>query len=234
MLGTFDQDHNGLMSLQSTILSGAGNIEVQGTMDSQQHFDCLLQTEELNLRQLLNASDLGSLIARISLHGNLTPHSSLHTPLKDIQAEGLITHFDYKGYPYQNIHIDGDFANNTISGAVSIDDPNVKLDLMGQLSNLITEARHARHDVIVDGVITRFAPAALHLSDEFEEGVISADIHADFTASNLNDAQGTVRISNAGLSATTNHRAYRRVILPMQPSGENSTTPPCHRASSAS
>ena len=209
MLGTFDQDHNGLMSLQSTILSGAGNIEVQGTMDSQQHFDCLLQTEELNLRQLLNASDLGSLIARISLHGNLTPHSSLHTPLKDIQAEGLITHFDYKGYPYQNIHIDGDFANNTISGAVSIDDPNVKLDLMGQLSNLITEARHARHDVIVDGVITRFAPAALHLSDEFEEGVISADIHADFTASSLNDAQGTVRISNAGLSATTNHRAYR-------------------------
>ncbi|MBR2229295.1 MAG: translocation/assembly module TamB [Prevotella sp.] len=209
MLGTFDKEHNGLMSLQSTILSGAGNIEVHGTMDRQQHFDCLLQTEELNLRQLLNTPDLGSLIARISLHGNLPPPSSHLSPLKDIQAEGIISHFDFKGYPYQNIHIDGDYANNTLSGAASIDDPNVKLDLMGQLSNLITEARHARRDVMIDGVINHFAPAALHLSDELEEGIISGDIHADFTASNLNDAQGTVRISNAGVSATASHRAYR-------------------------
>jgi hypothetical protein len=209
MLGTFDKDHNGLMTLQSTILSGAGNIEVQGTMDRQQHFDCQLQTEQLNLRQLLNTSDLGSLIAQISLHGNLKSQTSLPTPLNDIQAEGLISHFDYKGYPYQNIHIDGNYVNNTLSGALSIDDPNVRIDLTGQLSNLITESKHARHDVMVDGVIAHFAPAALHLSDELEEAVISGDIHADFTASSLNDAQGTVRISNAGLSATTNHRAYR-------------------------
>ena len=209
MLGTFDKDHNGLMTLQSTILSGAGNIEVQGTMDRQLHFDCQLQTEQLNLRQLLNASDLGSLIAQISLHGNLKSQTSRPTPLNDIQAEGLISHFDYKGYPYQNIHIDGNYVNNTLSGALSIDDPNVRIDLTGQLSNLITESKHARHDVMVDGVIAHFAPAALHLSDELEEAVISGDIHADFTASSLNDAQGTVRISNAGLSATTNHRAYR-------------------------
>jgi hypothetical protein len=209
MLGTFDKDHNGLMTLQSTILSGAGNIEVQGTMDRQQHFDCQLQTEQLNLRQLLNASDLGSLIAQISLHGNLKSQTSRPTPLNDIHAEGLISHFDYKGYPYQNIHIDGNYVNNTLSGALSIDDPNVRIDLTGQLSNLITESKHARHDVMVDGVIAHFAPAALHLSDELEEAVISGDIHADFTASSLNDAQGTVRISNAGLSATTNHRAYR-------------------------
>ena len=209
MLGTFDKDHNGLMTLQSTILSGAGNIEVQGTIDRQQHFDCQLQTEQLNLRQLLNTSDLGSLIAQISLHGNLKSQTSLPTPLNDIQAEGLISHFDYKGYPYQNIHIDGNYVNNTLSGALSIDDPNVRIDLTGQLSNLITESKHARHDVMVDGVIAHFAPAALHLSDELEEAVISGDIHADFTASSLNDAQGTVRISNAGLSATTNHRAYR-------------------------
>jgi hypothetical protein len=206
MIGTFDQDHNGLMSLQSTILSGAGNIDVQGTMDRQQHFSCLFQTEKLNLRQLLNAPDLGSLIARFSLHGDLSPHASHLSPLKDIQAEGIISHFDYKGYPYQNIHLDGDYADNSLSGAVSIDDPNIKLDLMGQLGNLVTKARH---DIMIDGVINHFAPAALHLSDELEEGVISGEIHADFTASSLNDAQGTIRISNGSLSATTNHRAYR-------------------------
>ena len=208
MLGTFDQDHNGLMSLQSTILSGAGNIDVHGTMDRQQHFDCLLQTDKLNLRQLLNTPDLGSLIARLSLKGNLSPLASRLSALKDIQAEGIISHFDYKGYLYQNIHLDGDYADNRLSGAVSIDDPNIKLDLIVQLGNLITKARHDKHDVMIDGVINHFAPAALHLTDKLEEGIISGDIHADFTASSLKDAQGSVRISNGSLSATSNHRAY--------------------------
>ena len=204
MLGTFDKDHNGQMSLNSTILSGIGNIDVQGTMDLQQHFDCLVQTEDLNLRQLLDAQDLSSLVARLSLRGQLHDHQH-----PDIQAEGIISHIDYKGYPYQNIHLDGDYTNNVLSGSVSIDDPNVRLDLMARLSNFITEKEDASHDVMVDGAIAHLAPAALHLSDELEEAFVSGDIHADFTASSLNDAQGSLRLSNASVSATPNHHPYR-------------------------
>ena len=76
MLGTFDKDHNGLVSLNSTILSGAGAIDLRGTMDRQQHFECQLQTDDLNLRQLLDEPDLGRLIARLSIQGNLSPHTS--------------------------------------------------------------------------------------------------------------------------------------------------------------
>ena len=127
----------------------------------------------------------------------------------DIQAEGIISHIDYKGYPYQNIHLDGDYTNNVLSGSVSIDDPNVRLDLMARLSNFITEKEDASHDVMVDGAIAHLAPAALHLSDELEEAFVSGDIHADFTASSLNDAQGSLRLSNASVSATPNHHPYR-------------------------
>ena len=209
MLGHFDKDHNGLISLNSNILSGAGNIDLQGTMDHQQHFDCQLQTDELNLRQLLDASDLGSLAARLSLNGNLTPQSSLLTSLKDLHAEGSVSHFDYKGYPYQNIRIDGNYVGNALSGAVSIDDPNVRFDLTGQLSNLVSEKKNPMREVMVDGTVSHFAPAALNLSDALEDAVIAADIHADFTASNLNDAQGSVRISHGSITATEHHRPYR-------------------------
>ena len=204
MLGTFDKDYNGQVSLNSTILSDAGNIDVDGTMDCQQHFDCLLKTEKLNLRQLLETSDFGSLVAQLSFHGQLHDQKR-----PDIEAEGIISHFDFKGYSYQNIHLDADYVNNVLSGAVSIDDPNVRLDLMGQLSNFITETRNVKHEVMVDGTISHLAPAALHLSDELDEAVVSADIHADFSASCLNDAQGTVRISNGSVSATPNHRPFR-------------------------
>ena len=203
MLGTFDKDHKGLMTLNSTILSGAGNIDLQGTMDRQQHFNCQLQTEEFNMRQLLDEPDLGGLGARLSIQGQL--HDQQHP---DIQAEGLISHFDYKGYPYQDIHLASEYVNNTLSGSVSIDDPNVKFDLTGQLSNLIAEKKNPVREVLVDGIVSHFAPAALNLSDVVEEATISANIHAAFAASGLNDAQGSIRISNASVSATQHFRPY--------------------------
>ena len=204
MVGTFDKDYNGLATLTSTLLSGAGNIDLQGTMDRQQHFNGQMTTEALNLRQLLDEAELGSLAAQLSFQGQL--HSQQRP---DIQAEGLVSHFDYKGYPYQNIRLDANYLNNALSGTVSIDDPNVRLNLTGQLSNLLSEKKHSVHEVMVDGTVSHFAPAALNLFDELEEAVVSADLHADLTASSLNDAHGTLRIRNADVTATSHHRPYR-------------------------
>ena len=204
MLGTFDKDHNGITSIKSTILSGAGNIDLEGTLNHQQQFECQLQTEALNLRQLLDNTDLGNLEARLSLRGQL-----YNQQRPDIQTEGVVSRVDYKGYSYQNIQLDGNYVNNKLLGAISINDPNVKLDITGQISHLLTEQRQPVREVMVDGTISHLSPAALNLTDELEEAVISADIHADFTASNLNDAQGSLRISNGSVSGTQSFRPYR-------------------------
>ncbi len=204
MLGTFDKDHNGITSIKSTILSGAGNIDLEGTLNHQQQFECQLQTEALNLRQLLDNTDLGNLEARLSLRGQL-----YNQQRPDIQTEGFVSRVDYKGYSYQNIQLDGNYVNNKLLGAISINDPNVKLDITGQISHLLTEQRQPVREVMVDGTISHLSPAALNLTDELEEAVISADIHADFTASNLNDAQGSLRISNGSVSGTQSFRPYR-------------------------
>ena len=204
MIGTFDRIPSGLISLKSTMLSGAGNIDFEGTIDQQQQFDCQLQTEALNLRQLLDNTDLGSLEACLSLRGQLHDHQR-----PDIQAEGIVSHVDYKGYSYQNIHLDGDYTNDKLSGAISVNDPNVKFDLMGQLSNLLSEKRQPVREVILDGTISHIMPAALNLTDAWEESVFAADIHADFTASSLNDAQGSLRISNGSVSGTQHHQPYK-------------------------
>ena len=204
MLGTFDKDHNDITSIKSTILSGAGNIDLEGTLNHQQQFECQLQTEALNLRQLLDNTDLGNLEARLSLRGQL-----YNQQRPDIQTEGIVSRVDYKGYSYQNIQLDGNYVNNKLLGAISINDPNVKLDITGQISHLLTEQRQPVREVMVDGTISHLSPAALNLTDELEEAVISADIHADFTASNLNDAQGSLRISNGSVSGTQSFRPYR-------------------------
>ena len=203
MLGTFDKDHNGISSLKSTILSGAGNLDIEGTLNPQQQFECQVQTEALNLQQLLDHADLGSLEARLSLRGQLYDHQR-----PDIQAEGVVNRIDYKGYSYQNIHLDSHFINNRLLGTVSIDDPNVKFNLTGQVSQLLAEHKDPIREIMIDGSISHLSPATLNLTDEFEEAVISADIHADFTASNLNDAQGSLRISNGSVSGTKSSRPY--------------------------
>jgi len=203
MGGSFDKDHSGLVSLKSTILSGAGNIEIEGTRNHQQQFECQVQTEALNLRQLLDDTDLGTIEARLSLRGQLHDHNR-----PDIQAEGIVNRVDYKGYSYQNIHLDGHFTNNTLLGTVNIDDPNATFDLKGHITNLLTEQRQPVREVVIDGSIAHLSPAALNLTNELDEADISADIHADFTASNLNDAQGSLRISNCIFSGTKNSSPY--------------------------
>ena len=202
--GNFDKDHNGLVSLRSSILSGLGNVDLQGTMDRQQHFEGQLQTEEIDLRQLLDHNDFGTVAAKFTLQGYLHPKQ-----LPDIHAEGLIRHIDYKGYPYQNIQLDSHYAENKLSGTVKIDDPNVKLDLKGQVGNLRADARHPLREVMIAGSVSHFAPSALNLTDALEEAVIAADIQAEVTASNLRDAQGTVRISNGLVSATQHFHPYQ-------------------------
>ena len=217
MLGTFDKDHSGLTSLKSTILSGAGNLDLEGTMNHQQQFECQVQTEALNLRQLLDHADLGSMEACLSLRGQLHDRQR-----PDVQAEGIVNRVDYKGYAYQNIHLDGNYVNNKLLGTVSIDDPNVKLDLTGQVSQLLTDQRQPVREVVIDGTVSHLSPATLNLTDELEEAVISADIHADFTASSLNDAQGSLRISNGSVSGTKSFRPYHLDNLIVTSGYENS------------
>ena len=205
MDGTFDRDNNGVTSLNSMLKAGAGLFNVQFSMNQQKVFEGQLQAEDVSLRQLLDNDHLGQFSAALLLNGQLRDSQK-----PDVKADGTISRIDYNGYSYQNIKIDGEYAQDGLSGTCSINDPNAILNLTGQITDATPQGRKGHFKkVVLDGTVNHLVPSALNLTDQWEESVFSADIHADFIASSPNDAQGSLRISRGSVTGTQHFQPYK-------------------------
>ena len=204
MNGSFDRSQGGDTSLKSLIHSGAGDVEVEMAMNMAQQFKGTIQTQSINLKQILANDQLGQLTTRLNLEGIWPKHQK-----PTIKVDGTIERFDYNDYPFGNISINGSYAQEAISGIFRIDDPNLSAQLDGEVTEDVFEenAQKAKR-VKVKGTISHFAPAAAKLTEQFGTAELSGNIDADFMAHNLNDAQGSVRISNFVLTGTEQHKPY--------------------------
>ncbi len=201
--GTFDRNQQGTSTLNSNVHSGAGNVDLQLTMESNQRFLATVNTADINLGQILNDKRLGKLAAQVNLEG------LWQKPEPDLKVSAEIPHFDYNDYTFSNINVNGTYSHKALAGHLLIDDPNLKAQLEAGVTddlfdNTSTRAKH----IMVKGDVSHFAPAATHLTEQFGNAHLSGIIDADFTANNLNDAQGSLRLSNFSVSATEQQQAY--------------------------
>ncbi|MBR0166661.1 MAG: hypothetical protein IJQ13_07285, partial [Prevotella sp.] len=204
MSGSFDRDQRGDTSLKSLIHSGTGDVDVEMTMNPDQQFKGTIQTQGINLKQILANNKLGQLTTRLNLEGQWPKHQK-----PTINVDGVIERFEYNDYPFGNITIRGHYAQEAISGLFTIDDQNLSARLDGEVAEDVFEdhAQKAKR-IKVKGTISHFAPAAAKLTEQFGTAELSGNIDADFMAHNLNDAQGNVRISDFVLTGTEQHKPY--------------------------
>ena len=204
MSGSFDRDQQGDTSLKSLIHSGAGDVDVEMTMNPDQQFKGTIQTQGINLKQILANNKLGQLTTRLNLEGQWPKHQK-----PTINVDGVIERFEYNDYPFGNITIRGHYAQEAISGLFTIDDQNLSARLDGEVAEDVFEdhAQKAKR-IKVKGTISHFAPAAAKLTEQFGTAEMSGNIDADFMAHNLNDAQGNVRISDFVLTGIEQHKPY--------------------------
>ena len=98
----------------------------------------------------------------------------------------------------------------TIAGLFDIDDPNLVLHLKGETTeDLLSTSSGKVRRAQVQGALSHFSPSATHLSELFGASILSAELDADFTAHNVDDAQGSIRISNLSLTASEQHEPYQ-------------------------
>ena len=204
MTGSFDRGHQGDASLVSMIQTGAGPIDVNLNLLHDQTFNGHINTEGINLQQILADDKMGTLVTMVNLNGRL------HEKQKpDVSVEGEISRFDYNGYSYSNITLNGCYEGKTISGTFKIDDPNIAAQLQGELAEDIFEGNAPKAPkIVLQGRVDHFAPAATKLTDYFGDAIVSGNIDADFKARTLNDLQGNVRISNLLMVSTDNSADY--------------------------
>ena len=127
-----------------------------------------------------------------------------------VNIAGTVKQFDYKGYSYHNITLNGEYKQGTIAGLFDIDDPNLVLHLKGETTeDLLSTSSGKVRRAQVQGALSHFSPSATHLSELFGASILSAELDADFTAHNVDDAQGSIRISNLSLTASEQHEPYQ-------------------------
>lgn len=205
MSGIFDRNQQGETLLKALVESGAGDVDVSLVMDATRQFRGTVETSGINLRQILDEEKLGKLATRMNLEGRWPRHQK-----PEVKVDGTVSQFDYNDYSYKNIILNGDYTQEMISGMVSINDPNVSARLEGKVTDDVFEQSPQKaKQVRLKGVIDHLALGAANLSDMLGTSKLSGNIDADFTAHNLNDAQGNLRISNLAITGTEQHKPYR-------------------------
>ncbi len=96
--------------------------------DSIPAYSGTLQSDNLNLKSLLDDQALGTTSFDLSIRGKGLSASTLTTTLS-----GSVHHFGYANYDYKNIRIDGNVADQLFTGDFNITDPSFNFDFTGIL-----------------------------------------------------------------------------------------------------
>ena len=197
MMGIAKGEGLSAVDIRSQVTTGVGHVDLQFALDKQRTFHGHINTQGIHLRRLLDNASFGQLATTISLEGRLPKEGNAV-----INAKGVIQHFDYNGYQYRNIDVNGSYSQTNIIGKVGIDDPNLKIQVEGSV-----DMDQPTNVVNIAATINHFSPKATHLTDYWGEALFDTQVMANFKASNLNDAVGSIDIS--GLTMTTQQDQYR-------------------------
>ena len=198
-----ERNQQGAGNLQADVHTGAGDAKVDMNLAADQSFAGTVEVAALNLQQLLASNDLGKLTTTLALKGQL------HEGQKpDVNVDGIISDFDYKGYTYHNLALNGGYNQGVITGNFDINDPNLEAQITAELADQHLNDKPL-NSIKLQANIERYNPHALHLTDQWGGATLSGQLEANLAARNLNDAQGNIRLSNFNISATEQHPAYR-------------------------
>lgn len=174
---------------RNQLQTDAGSVNMQMAIDEKRNFNAHIDTKDFNLKQVLDDSQFGIFSTDIDLSGQLPDGQPLI-----IKADGIVHQFEFKGYNYQHIDIDGLYSPTDIHGHASIDDANFGLSVDGSIIKTGNQ-----HNVKLEATFANISPKATHLSEMWGDARFYGDIKADFLASNINDAVGTFDIEELSM-----------------------------------
>ena len=186
--GSFDGNEEGFIKTAGIINSGVGELSMDFGTSAEKHFTGKIDTRSIDLGRLLANDHLGTLATTIRLKGSPSA----------IAGEGEVQTISYNGYNYQNIYLDAHYSNDRIGGKIHIDDPHLQTDAEGEW-----QQRGKLMSMRIRGNIGNISPGALKLSDQWGGASFSSTIDADIQASSMNDAEGTIALTDFMMNDST-------------------------------
>ncbi len=204
--GSFEGKDNGSIESKALIEMGIGSLNMDFDMAADKTFTGYLNTKGIDLKQLLADDQLGLLATTVEVKG--TPSA--------IAVYGDVEQFDYNGYSYKNIHLNGKYSPEDIQGSFEIEDPHLRTNVKGEWRK---EKKQMALRIVGD--IENIEPQALHLSDKWGDAAFSASLDADIHASNLNDAEGSIALKDFVMNDSTGFFRIDKMLLKTGFAGDN-------------
>lgn len=187
----FSGDFNGMLSEFNTtgrlaIRQGAveGNLKFRSNKNTNR-FTGHVATSNFDLGSMLGASPtMGRLSAEVDIDATGSGNSSM-----EIQTKGSVTAFEYNGYRYNSITLDGRFAGRAFNGHVQSNDPNLSFTTDGHFDfnndvpyyNFEMDLQHA--DLF-----------ALKFNTTDSTSILSSAFSAHLTGNNIDNINGNCTI----------------------------------------
>jgi hypothetical protein len=153
------------------------------------------KTFRLNGRLKTVNFDIGTFAGQTPLIGTISMNAMVDATVGgghlEAQMNGGVSNFQFKGYNYQNITVNGSVNGKTYEGSVTIDDPNLQLDFLGKVA-LDQQAP----DYAFTANVRKGRPFALNLDKRDSTAVISFTANSAFTGNNIDDFRGNVVLTN--------------------------------------
>ena len=175
-----------VLQTHNQLSSEAGHVDLRFALSEQHRFQAAVDTRGINLKRLLNDERFGNLATKIDLSGELPKQG---TP--SVTAKGIISEFQYMDYHYSNIDVNGSYSAHDIQGRLTINDPNIGVDIEGKI-----DKQGTTNDVNLTASVLNLSPAAINLTDKWGDARFFGELSANFKANNINDAVGTIDLND--------------------------------------
>ena len=179
---------------------------VQGEVDM--FSDAKTQHRSYSGQLFTEAFDLGTLLGNNKTFGNTSfnlDFNGLKYQNQGLESyiKGTVYEFEYQGYKYHNILLDGDFKPGDFNGRIALEDPNAFVAIDGKFS---TSGKTPVFDL--NASLKDFRPEQLHLTDKYPGTSFSGKLTAKFTGSNIDDVLGMVRVDSLQSQAPEEEYSY--------------------------
>ena len=181
--------------LQTAVGAIDANLLINSDKDFNRTYSGGVASEDLNLGKLLGNSKLGYAQFNVDLEG-----FNYQDKYPESYIKGIVSSFDYSGYRYENITLDGIYKDGGFNGHMALDDENGKVQIDGTF-NMAQKIS----DFNLHASVQNLRPDKLNLSDKYADSDISFNLNADFSGSSIDDVNGRISLDSLVLNAPDNN-----------------------------
>lgn len=151
------------------------------------HYVGHVRLEDVNLGYIAKDSLIGELSLEADIDGQGFTFGALNT-----SVQGTVSKHQYKGYTYNNIHINGRFRNRNFNGEMEVNDENIKLNFNG-LADFSRDVYTFDFKANVDYCDLN----AINLFKRDSISNVKGEIDINLVGNSFDDITGTVEVKNS-------------------------------------